>query len=282
MFHLFVVFHCSASKVIIAYLEKNYEDLENPDKPFKFFSQACPIQPDSHSCGWRTIANAWRFIESKYISPSISVRSFSFPLVLFIFILIYLTHVFFSYGQLHDYPESWIEWIREWSISLLLEKAICPYDPESPVKGEKKALSTKKSKKNLAHPKKKGLPVYSPLKFVMRSPKPSKKGKSPISRRSPKTPKSPKSPRSPKSSKRDKSEDPEEFAKNAKRPRTAKKHIYFGSDDDEDAENVEAQEKASQDDPIKNPSPVRESEEPPKDADDPHEGSDPIEGVSGD
>ena len=72
---IFVRDTCSASKVIIAHLEKKYEDLQAPERPFRFLNQEVPKQRDSSSCGWRVIANAWRFIESKYRMVSLTVSS---------------------------------------------------------------------------------------------------------------------------------------------------------------------------------------------------------------
>ena len=69
-----------------------------------------------------------------------------------------LTHLsFFGDLQIHDYPESWVWWVREKAISLILSRAVTPDDPDSPL-----PETTDHSKKNL--PKKKGLPMYSPLK----------------------------------------------------------------------------------------------------------------------
>ena len=49
--------------------------MQAPERPFRFLNQEVPKQRDSSSCGWRVIANAWRFIESKYRMVSLTVSS---------------------------------------------------------------------------------------------------------------------------------------------------------------------------------------------------------------
>ena len=61
--------------------------------------------------------------------------------------------------QIHDYPESWVWWVREKAISIILEKALTPNDPDSPIIREE-VIPKKKGLK-----KKKGMPFYSPLKM---------------------------------------------------------------------------------------------------------------------
>lgn len=64
--------------------------------------------------------------------------------------------------QIHEYPESWVWWVRKKAISLVLSRAMTLDDLDSSL-----PESTDHSKKNLPKknlPKKKGLPMYSPLK----------------------------------------------------------------------------------------------------------------------
>ena len=61
--------------------------------------------------------------------------------------------------QIHDYPESWVSWVRGKAISIILEKAVTPNNLDSPILGDK--VSSKKGIK-----KKKIMPMYSPLKLM--------------------------------------------------------------------------------------------------------------------
>ena len=71
--------------------------------------------------------------------------------------------------QFTEYSEVWLIWVREKAISLMLEKSICPYDPESPLPPVKKPEI--KKKKHV-----KGMPLHSPLRFSQKDTK-SIKGK---------------------------------------------------------------------------------------------------------
>lgn len=92
--------------------------------------------------------------------------------------------------QLQEYPDSWVSWVREKAVSLILERSINPYDPDSPFpkKKGKDAKKRKKGKKakNLTPVKerplkededtdvktknaKKGPPFHSPLRFKLQN-----------------------------------------------------------------------------------------------------------------
>lgn len=128
-------------------------------------------------------------------------------------------------------------WVREKSISLILERAICPVDPDSPLKEQKEAKVTKveakvtKVNKSAERSKKKGLkkglPVYSPHLFALKSPRKAKSpGKSPIT---------------PKHLKRERSEiEPSiiEGSPASKLHKSARRHVVFTEEHEKESTNI--------------------------------------------
>lgn len=126
-------------------------------------------------------------------------------------------------------------WVREKSISLILERAICPIDPDSPLKEQKEVEVTKVNKK-AERSKKKGLPVYSPHLFALKSPRKAKSpGKSPIHE------KKEKSPITPKYLKRDRSEMEASISEGSptlKLHKSARRHVDFNEEHQKESTNV--------------------------------------------
>lgn len=113
---------------------------------------------------------------------------------------------------------------------MILERAICPVDPDSPI-SEKRERKVQKRKERS---KKKGPPLYSPLLFAFRSPK---KLKSPS--KSPGFEKKIRSPGTPKNSKRQRS-DTESSPKGSpasKVPKSARRHMVFNDEGREGPDN---------------------------------------------
>lgn len=117
-------------------------------------------------------------------------------------------------------------WVREKCISLILERAICPVDPDTPIPEKR----VKGAKKRQERSKKKGPPLYSPLLFALKSPK---KLKSPG--KSPGFEKKGKSPSSPKHSKRERSDT--ESSPASKVQKSARRHVVFNGEKGESPDN---------------------------------------------
>lgn len=128
---------------------------------------------------------------------------------------------------MHEYPESWVWWVREKCIDCILQRSITPNDPDSPHLG-------KKSKKR------KGMPLYSPLKCS------SSKAKKSPAKRKPSKPSTGKG----KKTKGDKgvplrfSNLREKVTKTptpkksveAKAPSSARRRVFFGDEEDDEEE----------------------------------------------
>ena len=125
---------CNAAKFVKTHLNERFPELKalEEDQPFRYLIQDVPLQKDSTSCGWRVIANAWRFIEAKFRMTTL---------------------------ELNEYPKAWLMWVREKAISQIMATAVTPNDPDSPLPNTSSTPSSKSAWKR------KGPPVHSPLKF---------------------------------------------------------------------------------------------------------------------
>lgn len=126
---------------------------------------------------------------------------------------------------------------------MILERAICPIDPDSPLKEQKEVKVTKVNKK-AERSKKKGLPVYSPHLFALKSPRKSP-GKSPRKAKSPgKSPiheKKDRSPITPKYLKRERSEMEASILEGSpalKLHKSARRHVVFNEEHEKESTNV--------------------------------------------
>ncbi|KAI5070844.1 hypothetical protein GOP47_0015187 [Adiantum capillus-veneris] len=161
-----------AAKLIVGHLSTTNKDYNIG--AFKYYDQKVPLQTYSTSCGWRVLANAWRYLESRFRMTTLT---------------------------LHDYPESWVTWVRDKAVSMVLERSINPNDPESPLPPKKgratKGLDAKKMDQKKKSPAKK---IHTKKKDHKTSPAKGKsatkkkipaKGKSPTKKKIPAKGKSP-------------------------------------------------------------------------------------------
>ncbi|KAH7365358.1 hypothetical protein KP509_18G022900 [Ceratopteris richardii] len=91
-----------AAKLLKMHIDQNILGIPSlkEEKRFGYTQIHVPLQKYNTSCDWRVIANAVRFLESRFYNPELN---------------------------LSDYPYAWVILIKERAINAIMEHAICPY-----------------------------------------------------------------------------------------------------------------------------------------------------------